>query len=484
MSKIVLYPANGFDFDAADVAAYLAGLTSGVFSGAEDFPVTAAGGLTVIVGAGRGWVHPSRFTGYSITKREADTLTMPLADPSLPRIDRIVMRYDAGARAASLQVLQGTASSTPTAPAISRTELIYDLCLAEITRPAGSTSITTGQITDTRLDEALCGLVRDGVTGIPTDELLAAAKERIATLEENASNSAAAAKDSAEAAKSSETKSAASEERAKTSETAAKQALQDTETKHTAALKDIAQARTAALNDVAASTKTATAAANTATQQATAAAGSASTAATKAGEASTSAGAAKADADRAEKASTSAANAATNAVKQAKEAGTFDGQSAYALAVQLGFTGSEADWIASLKGATGPQGPQGPTGPQGATGPRGPQGPIGPQGGTGARGPTGPQGPQGPAGASAAAASGSNWVRFLDGTQICWGISMDRVYLPVAFANANYSCIGSPQSRYPENVSFGFTDKTTTSMNINISGSREYINWIAYGRWK
>lgn len=305
MSKIVLYPANGFDFDAADVAAYLAGLTSGVFSGAEDFPVTAAGGLTVIVGAGRGWVHPSRFTGYSITKREADTLALPLADPSLPRIDRIVMRYDAGARAASLQVLQGTASSTPTAPAISRTELIYDLCLAEITRPAGSTSITTGQITDTRLDEALCGLVRDGVTGIPTDELLAAAKERIATLEENASNSAAAAKDSAEAAKSSETKSAASEERAKTSETAAKQALQDTETEHTAALQDIARARTTALNDVAASTKTATAAANTATQQATAAAGSASTATTKAGEA--------------EKSKTAAATSATNA-KASEEA--------------------------------------------------------------------------------------------------------------------------------------------------------------------
>ncbi len=310
MSKIVLYPADGYDFDAADVAAYLAGLTSGVFSGDEDFPVTAAGGLTVTVGAGRGWVHPSRFTGYSITKREADTLTLPLADPSLPRIDRIVIRYDAGARAASLQVLQGTASSTPTAPAISRTELIYDLCLAEITRPAGSTSITTGQITDTRLDEALCGIVRDGVTGIPTDELLAAARERIATLEENASNSAAAAKDSAEAAKSSETKSAASEKNAKDSETNAQRALQDTETKHTAALKDIAQARTAALNDVAASTKTATAAANIATQQATAAAGSASTAATKAGEASTSAGAASTSRQAAEKAQKAAEDAA------------------------------------------------------------------------------------------------------------------------------------------------------------------------------
>lgn len=305
MSKIVLYPANDCDFDAADVAAYLAGLTSGVFSGAEDFPVTAAGGLKVTVGAGRGWVHPSRFTGYSITKREADTLALPLADPSLPRIDLIVMRYDAGARAASLQVLQGTASSTPTAPAISRTELIYDLCLAEITRPAGSTAVTTGQITDTRLDEKLCGIVRDGVTGIPTDELLAAARERINALEEKATSSAAAAKDSAEAAKSSETKSAASEKNAKTSETAAKRALQDTETEHTTALQDITRARTTALNDVAASTRTATAAANTAAQQATAAAGSASTAATKAGEA--------------EKSKTAAATSATNA-KASEEA--------------------------------------------------------------------------------------------------------------------------------------------------------------------
>lgn len=346
MSKIVLYPANGFDFDAADVAAYLAGLTSGVFSGDEDFPVTATGGLKVTVGAGRGWVHPSRFTGYSITKREADTLTMPLADPSLPRIDRIVMRYDAGARAASLQVLQGTASSTPTAPAISRTELIYDLCLAEITRPAGSTSITTGQITDTRLDEALCGIVRDGVTGIPTDELLAAAKERINALEEKATSSAAAAKDSAEAAKSSETKSAASEERAKASETAAKQALQDTETEHTTALQNIAQARTAALNDVAASTKTATAAAKTATEQATTAAGSASTAATKAGEASTSAGAAATSRQAAEKAQKAAEDAAALAGTRAGTDKTLSVPDAPADAKTVGdkFKSIKTDW--------------------------------------------------------------------------------------------------------------------------------------------
>ena len=483
MSKIVLYPANGFDFDAADVAAYLAARASGVFSSAEDFPVTAAGGLKVTVGAGRGWVHPSRFTGYSITKREADTLTMPLADPSLPRIDRIVMRYDAGARAASLQVLQGTASSTPTAPAISRTELIYDLCLAEITRPAGSTSITTGQITDTRLDEALCGIVRDSVTGIPTDELLAAARERINALEEKATSSAAAAKDSAEAAKSSETKSAASEKNAKTSETAAQRALQDTKTEHIAALQDIARARTTALTDVANSTGAATTAAENATQQATAAAGSASTAVTKAGEASASAGAAKADADRAEKASTDAANAATNAVRQAKEAGTFDGQSAYALAVQLGYTGSEAAWIASLKGAKGDKGDTGAQGPRGATGATGPQGPQGPTGATGARGATGATGPQGPAGASAVAASGSNWVRFSDGTQICWySINSDgndyTWSFPVAFSNTEYSVVGCPISF----LSFVCKNKSTTSCTLPGTNDKTCYS-IAVGRW-
>lgn len=308
MSKIVLYPANSYDFDAADVAAYLAGLTSGVFSSAEDFPVTAAGGLKVTVGAGRGWVHPSRFTGYSITKREADTLTMPLADPSLPRIDCIVMRYDAGARAASLQVLQGTASSTPTAPAISRTELIYDLCLAEITRPAGSTNITTGQITDTRLDEALCGIVRDGVTGIPTEELIASARERINALEETASAAAKEADASKTAAAQSEANAEVYKEAAATSE------------------RNAAGSASASAGSAAAAARSQNAAAGSAT----AAAGSAS-------EAAGSAGSAKQDADRATKAANNAANAATDALKKAKDAGDFKGD----------------------KGDTGPQGPSG-----------------------------------------------------------------------------------------------------------------------------
>ena len=74
-----------------------------------------------------------------------------------------------------------------------------------------------------------------------------------------------------------------------------------------------------------------------------------------------------------------------------------DGLSAYQVWLNLGNTGTEAAFIASLTGPAGTQGPQGLTG---ATGPQGDQGPMGPMGWgmPGMDGMTGPQGPQGPAG--------------------------------------------------------------------------------------
>ena len=101
------------------------------------------------------------------------TVVLTEADPVRSRIDRIVLRYDAAAKKTSLVVLDGIPdSAAPAAPAITRTELIYDLCLAEIKRPAGSTAVTVADITDTRADETVCGVMRDGVTGIPTGTLV------------------------------------------------------------------------------------------------------------------------------------------------------------------------------------------------------------------------------------------------------------------------------------------------------------------------
>lgn len=181
---IVTYPLGGITYDAEDAAAYFSTRTSGVFSTEEDFAVAPAEGTSVTVSGGRAWLHPSRWAGFSVTARGDTTLALPQADSYLPRIDRIVLRYDATSRTTTLQVLQGAAGSSPTAPDISRTEMVYDLCLAEVARPAGQTSLTTADITDTRADAALCGLMRDGVTGIPMNALgaqaLAKAKETAA----------------------------------------------------------------------------------------------------------------------------------------------------------------------------------------------------------------------------------------------------------------------------------------------------------------
>ena len=173
MADIITYPENGITYDADDASGYLATRLSGVYSAEEDFSVTAQGGLSVQVSAGQAWVHPARFKGRSIIMEQPTTVVLTEADPVRSRIDRIVLRYDAAAKKTSLQVLDGTPdSAAPAAPEISRTELVYDLCLAEIRRPAGSTSVTTADITDTRADEAICGVMRDGVKGIPTGTLV------------------------------------------------------------------------------------------------------------------------------------------------------------------------------------------------------------------------------------------------------------------------------------------------------------------------
>lgn len=90
------------------------------------------------------------------------------------------------------------------------------------------------------------------------------------------------------------------------------------------------------------------------------------------------------------------------------------GKSAYEIALQNGFEGTEEEWLESLKGEPGEKGEKGDVGPAGPQGPQGVAGPIGPQGipgekgekgDPGAPGPQGEKGetgPQGPAGADGA----------------------------------------------------------------------------------
>lgn len=73
------------------------------------------------------------------------------------------------------------------------------------------------------------------------------------------------------------------------------------------------------------------------------------------------------------------------------------GKSAYEIALEEGFVGTEEEWLESLIGKPGPAGPQGP---QGVPGEKGDQGKVGPQGEQGIQGIPGPQGSKGDTGAT------------------------------------------------------------------------------------
>ena len=92
----------------------------------------------------------------------------------------------------------------------------------------------------------------------------------------------------------------------------------------------------------------------------------------------------------------------------------IQGLSAYQVAVQHGFEGTEDEWLISLKGEKGETGPQGLQGEKGEPGIQGPVGPKGEQGEQGIQGIQGPQGEPGPQGPKGDTGSGLNIKGELD----------------------------------------------------------------------
>lgn len=126
------------------------------YSSDNDLVVTPGNAMAITVGIGRAWINGHYL--YNDTAYTSLTIaTAPTGGQS--RIDRVVARLDTSlaTRAISLEIIQGTAAQNPIAPALVRTGAIYDICLAEITVPAGATAITADMIKDTRSDGTICG---------------------------------------------------------------------------------------------------------------------------------------------------------------------------------------------------------------------------------------------------------------------------------------------------------------------------------------
>ena len=171
--SIITYPLNGVTYDAEDVSTYLCTRTSGVYSKDTNYAVSVTGARQITVAPGLAWVNYDDFKGVSACSREAVALTIPDADSTLSRIDRVVLQFDTAANLTAVKLKPGTPATAPEPPAILQNHNQYELGLCTVSVPAGSSVITAADITDTRADEAVCGVMRDGVTGIPTEQLVA-----------------------------------------------------------------------------------------------------------------------------------------------------------------------------------------------------------------------------------------------------------------------------------------------------------------------
>ena len=172
-----------FHYEAKDMGSYLATRTRGVFSSDGNLAVTPGeSGLSVSVSPGLAWLKWSDYWGTAALQEQALTLDLDTADGALKRIDAIVCRLDKVNNRAEIVVKKGAPSSAPIVVPPVRDANYDELYIATVLIGAGVISISASAITDQRLNEEYCGLMRDGVTGIPTASLHAQAQQILTEL--------------------------------------------------------------------------------------------------------------------------------------------------------------------------------------------------------------------------------------------------------------------------------------------------------------
>ena len=194
--EIKSFPNNVDEYIGAEyVMKWLHGRTSGVFAASNNLKVSADTGMTVRVPDGIGWITSLSGDGsvvwndYYETYAENMPLTLSMAHASYARIDRIVVSLDTVdfTSKPTIEILEGTASVSPSAPALTRTASKYMISLAQIYVGAAATSITAANITDERLDTSVCGLVTESLS-IDTSAMFAQYSQWYADLQAQAAS--------------------------------------------------------------------------------------------------------------------------------------------------------------------------------------------------------------------------------------------------------------------------------------------------------
>lgn len=129
--------------------------------------------MSVKVSPGTGWIKGHYLT---VPDNMDEVIAVPVANPSLPRIDSIIMALDNTDRMMKLYVRSGTAAASPTAVTLQRDADIWELELAQVTVAAGAGNITQTAIKDMRTDPNRCGIVTGLIDQFDVSGFLTAAQ--------------------------------------------------------------------------------------------------------------------------------------------------------------------------------------------------------------------------------------------------------------------------------------------------------------------
>ena len=157
-------------YNAEEISHYFDGLISdGVFQNiGSKLAVTQNGGMSIKVGTGRAFVK-----SHWLKNDEPYVLSINTADTQLNRIDRVVIRLDLteSQRTVIFAVKTGAVAYSPVAPALTRTNTVYELCLAQIYVYANTTTIKQSNIVDYRSNSTMCGWVTGIIKQVDTADL-------------------------------------------------------------------------------------------------------------------------------------------------------------------------------------------------------------------------------------------------------------------------------------------------------------------------
>ncbi|MBY6874540.1 phage tail protein [Clostridium botulinum] len=154
---------------AEDFARYFSTfIGNGVFPNpANQLQVVAVdNNMQIRIKQGLAWIN-----GYLYENTDDYIFKLDPADGVLNRIDRIALRLDFLERRIKAIVKKGQYASSPVAPVLQRDSDAYEIAIADVYVRAGVISIIQSNITDTRLNSNVCGIVHGTIKQVDTTEI-------------------------------------------------------------------------------------------------------------------------------------------------------------------------------------------------------------------------------------------------------------------------------------------------------------------------